>query len=307
MGRSRPIPTSVNVCIPLNPLRIEGTGLMDVGSVEIVSRVLYTHGKDWTKEYGRIWSVIEHYFVINKEKRESTHVHLKQVPMTLKAAESTSLAYAKAVSKFVVFWDPCMCLLAPQKRRESEYCRSNLLVSKLLYFALQQATKEKGKYQEIFNTIDECRTLEAVVEFMGPKGKDFAWNYLYLISAKPPAPKPSGTIEYRRPSGSRSLMDMCQSVTISLCFVYGAVNVLKVDPRLYEFMASTDVVCPEDKFSFNATLQQDNVLLGFGITYFERFIAWMRASADALGLKEFLPEDIIKDIMDSITKDITND
>ena len=190
----------------------------------------------------------------------------------------------KAVAKFVIFWDPCIFLIAPHGRKVREYCRSNLTGSERLYAALAEIWTRGGTYEEIFDMIDTYTEPARLCSFMTGGQRDVAWNFQQTSRSRGWR-SPSGTVEYRRPPGSRELREVYQAVTLGLCFVRGAVRFTAGVQlsELYVRMCQTRIIFTADEFNGNRESLPPE-LIKFGNDHFDEFVAWMKLMAGELGM-----------------------
>jgi hypothetical protein len=275
--------------------------------------VQYSKNSAWKQEFEYIWSALASFFKIQTDLRGSTHVHIKQLPRSPEEKLSTSLTFAKALAKFVVFWDPCLYILAPQRRKERAHCISNLRGSKRL-FELMKEGHEKGlTYQYIFDIIDnyklpqnellddanhpdDLKRKQALAMLMCGSERNVAWSFHYLWSDKVDgvtmnaSELASGTLENRRGQGSRTLVEARAQSALTMCFAYGAVFHMMHNSQLYKDMCGAKIAYTtgvwQSVYNNNPLLYQECV--DFGTAHLEQFQEWMKKVAKDMQLEDNL-------------------
>lgn len=207
-----------------------------------------------------------------------------------------------------------MWRLAPLKRQNEPYAKANMAFNPFLKRALQRGQDNGKTYAEIFKTIEDLgdsndKPVRGDQEFINARngfwegfevgfkpdlamlsifitGSDrgVAWNLQNLCVAGKETGTVSGTIEYRRPPPSTSLLEAYRNVTLSLCFAYGAVKFANAGHPVFKYMASTAIVAPDA-----ASRQIPSNMDGFAAAHNAVFQEWMREAAKDLGLEEWLP------------------
>jgi hypothetical protein len=288
-------------------------GVTEQFTVELVSPKQSSVNNSWADQLRQIWTILEENFLVLGTDG-STHCHTRLVARSAPEDHTTNIAFAAAVAKWVVFWEPCMWTLSPRSRQTSKYAKSNIAYCKYLKAELDKG----GKYSRIFDLIDQLINKDSQaskdlakidmfktsMERMSDKpgvnvdlvrltlfmseNRESAWNFYNLSVPGIRSKKTSGTIEYRRPPPSSTFDQAYAHVAMSVCFVYGAVKHAKPTDDMYKRMAATDIIPPhlapqQDPNSLVMSLP-DN-MQAFIDSNKAEFEQWMREAAGELQLR----------------------
>lgn len=297
--------------VPLSDAACSGTDLYLV-TVELVSPKQSSVNNIWADQLKQIWIILEENFLVLGTDG-STHCHTRLVAPSAPEDHTANIAFAAAVAKWVVFWEPCMWTLSPRSRQTSKYAKSNIAYGKYLKAELDKG----GKYSRIFDLIDQLinkdskaskdlakidmfkTAMEHISDRPGAnvdlvrltlfmsEDRELAWNFFNLSAPGTRSKKTSGTIEYRRPPPSSSFAQAYAHVAMSVCFVYGAVKHAKPTDDMYKAMAGADIIPPhlapqQDPNSLVKSLP-DN-MQAFIDSHMAEFERWMREAAGELHL-----------------------
>ena len=198
-----------------NPKADAGSFVADrlyLDGLEIISPVMKT---DFTNDgYSQVKNQLESFyrfltetcrFALESNANCSTHIHV-----SCKGAQKWPPEYARRVAVAAYCWQPVVNAMLSEERRQSLYARP------------WETSKSN---EEWIKDVYARKTTAELVMLLNPNDRYWGWNFNnLLLMGQSESYKESkiGTVEFRRPPGSRTLADALKWVHFTTKFVWAA-------------------------------------------------------------------------------------
>ncbi|KAK3315572.1 putative amidoligase enzyme-domain-containing protein [Apodospora peruviana] len=232
--------------------------------IEFVSRVLTTGIYGWHQELYHLFSIVDENCKAVLTKGCATHVHVSPGLFKFKDTQLRSICKAAAV------FDDAITAIMPVERKDNPWATSNFQGSgESINKRLQKAFSavKTDKWISFFEYIDCNVYLHTAYDVMssgGRAGRFVCWNFENVTKA-------CGTVEFRRPPGTKDAMTTGHWVAFTLGFIAEAVATTDWNKRWGKLNCGGNVkelrgfvsagIKRLSSYETNAALQRDGIKL----------------------------------------------